>query len=81
MAEKDEDRIRERAYRIWEEEGRPEGRHDEHWHRAGREMGGEEKAVAADEARPDAGEAGGRSAADPGDESGRAAAASDALPG
>lgn len=26
---------RERAYAIWEQEGRPEGRHDEHWHRAG----------------------------------------------
>lgn len=28
---------RERAYAIWEQEGRPEGRHDEHWHRAGSE--------------------------------------------
>ena len=26
-----ERRIRERAYRIWIEEGRPEGRHKEHW--------------------------------------------------
>ncbi|WP_412066924.1 DUF2934 domain-containing protein [Rhizobium sp. SYY.PMSO] len=25
---------RERAYRIWEEEGRPEGRHLDHWQRA-----------------------------------------------
>jgi hypothetical protein len=27
-------RIRERAYFIWEEEGRPEGRHRKHWERA-----------------------------------------------
>lgn len=32
-----EDRIRERAHRIWEEEGRPDGRHREHWERACRE--------------------------------------------
>ena len=25
---------RERAYRIWEDEGRPEGQHDDHWRRA-----------------------------------------------
>ena len=25
---------RKRAYAIWEQEGRPEGRHDEHWHQA-----------------------------------------------
>lgn len=28
------DRIRERAYRIWIEEGRPPGRSDEHWQMA-----------------------------------------------
>jgi Protein of unknown function (DUF2934) len=26
--------IRARAYAIWEQEGRPEGRHDIHWQRA-----------------------------------------------
>jgi hypothetical protein len=26
--------IRERAYHLWLEEGRPHGRHDEHWRRA-----------------------------------------------
>jgi hypothetical protein len=33
MAHKDdlEQRIRERAYRIWLDEGRPEGRDKEHW--------------------------------------------------
>lgn len=36
----DEDqRVRERAYRIWEEEGRPHGRHEEHWQRARSETG------------------------------------------
>lgn len=28
---------RERAYRIWEDEGRPSGKHDEHWARAGQD--------------------------------------------
>jgi hypothetical protein len=30
----DTHRIRERAYEIWISEGRPEGRHLDHWHRA-----------------------------------------------
>ncbi|MBW9115565.1 DUF2934 domain-containing protein [Rhizobium cauense] len=25
---------RERAYRIWEDEGRPDGKHEDHWRRA-----------------------------------------------
>ena len=29
-----QERIRARAYRIWEEEGRPEGREREHWDKA-----------------------------------------------
>jgi hypothetical protein len=29
-----EQRIRERAYRMWEREGRPEGRAEEYWNRA-----------------------------------------------
>lgn len=32
------ERIRKRAYALWEEEGRPEGRADEHWHRAEAEV-------------------------------------------
>jgi hypothetical protein len=27
-------RIRERAYQLWEADGRPEGRADTYWHRA-----------------------------------------------
>ncbi len=30
----DEDDIRRKAYDLWEEEGRPEGKHHEHWHKA-----------------------------------------------
>jgi Protein of unknown function (DUF2934) len=33
-----EQAIRERAYAIWEEEGRPEGRHLDHWVRAEAEI-------------------------------------------
>lgn len=32
-----EQRQREQAYRIWEEEGRPDGAHEDHWRRAGQE--------------------------------------------
>jgi hypothetical protein len=35
------ERIRERAHRIWEEEGCPEGRDTEHWERAAREIDAE----------------------------------------
>lgn len=36
MADDKEDRIRQRAYEIWEREGRPHGRHEDHWHEASR---------------------------------------------
>ena len=32
------ERIRWRAHELWEQEGRPEGRQDEHWARACREI-------------------------------------------
>ena len=32
---------RERAYALWEQAGRPEGRHDEFWAQAGQGMDGE----------------------------------------
>ena len=32
------EQIRQRAYELWEQEGRPEGRQDEHWARACREV-------------------------------------------
>jgi hypothetical protein len=31
-------RIRERAYAIWEQTGRPEGRERQHWEQAAREL-------------------------------------------
>ena len=34
MAETRENRIRERAYHLWEAGGRPSGRDEEFWHRA-----------------------------------------------
>ena len=37
-----EQKIRERAYQIWEQEGRPNGLAQEHWERASREIGAEE---------------------------------------
>ncbi len=36
----DENDIRQRAYAIWEEDGRPEGRQEEHWQRASMELAG-----------------------------------------
>jgi uncharacterized protein YjbJ (UPF0337 family) len=36
-----ESRIRERAYRIWEEEGTPDGHDYEHWRQAEREVDGD----------------------------------------
>lgn len=29
-----EQRIREKAYQLWQEDGAPEGKADEYWHRA-----------------------------------------------
>ncbi|WP_210526172.1 DUF2934 domain-containing protein [Rubellimicrobium arenae] len=39
MTDDREQRIRERAHAIWEQEGRPDMRHEEHWHQARREIG------------------------------------------
>jgi Protein of unknown function (DUF2934) len=35
-----EDLIKSRAYAIWEDEGRPEGKHLEHWRSAAQEVAG-----------------------------------------
>ena len=37
-----EDRVRARAFRLWEEEGEGNGSHEDHWHRASREIDDEE---------------------------------------
>jgi hypothetical protein len=40
-----EQRVRERAYEIWERTGRPEGRAVEHWCQAEVEITGEEQGL------------------------------------
>jgi hypothetical protein len=40
MDDTQDDPIRKRAHQIWEEEGRPHGKHDEHWRRAKSEVHG-----------------------------------------
>ena len=42
-----EDHIRRRAYQLWEEAGRPEGRSDDFWHAARAEIADEEAPEAA----------------------------------
>ena len=39
-----EERIRQRAYQIWQSEGHAHGRHEDHWHQAEREIAAEETA-------------------------------------
>ena len=39
-------RIRERAYQIWQDEGRPDGKAGEHWEKARRMIEGEEQTPA-----------------------------------
>ena len=34
----DKERVRQRAYEIWEEAGYPDGQHDSHWEQARREI-------------------------------------------
>ena len=36
-----EERVRARAQRLWQEAGQPEGRDEEFWHRAEREIAAE----------------------------------------
>jgi hypothetical protein len=44
-------RIEERAYALWEAEGHPHGKHEEHWQRAAREIAAEETARTTPKAR------------------------------
>jgi hypothetical protein len=48
-----EDRIRRRAYEIWEREGRPHGREQEHWDRAVQEIEAEEPEASRGPVAPD----------------------------
>jgi hypothetical protein len=57
MADADlQERIRRRAYQLWEQEGRPEGRADEHWRRADAELAGANTSGTAPPGTPGAGE-------------------------
>jgi hypothetical protein len=40
-----DEQLRQRAYRIWEADGRPDGMEAEHWARAEREIASEETGV------------------------------------
>jgi hypothetical protein len=45
-----EQRIRERAYDIWERDGRADGRAEEHWHAAKLELTGTRQSASSEEA-------------------------------
>jgi len=55
-----EQQIRQRAHRLWEEAGCPEGRDEEFWHAAERAIG-EEQTLPTVDPRPPGAEAGGSS--------------------
>jgi hypothetical protein len=44
-------RIERRAYLFWEAEGQPHGRHEEHWHRAAKQIEAEETMHVAEKPR------------------------------
>ena len=43
MVQPTEEQIRKRAFELWEQAGRPEGREDEFWNQAQRELQGTEE--------------------------------------
>jgi hypothetical protein len=43
--------IEQRAYAFWEAEGQPQGRHEEHWQRAARQVETEEEVHIAEKPR------------------------------
>jgi hypothetical protein len=47
-----QERIRQRAHAIWEQAGRPNGAHQQHWDQATAEIDGEESKPKAKAARP-----------------------------
>ena len=50
MTSEREQRVKDRAYAIWEQEGRSDGQHQEHWVWAEAEVSAEER-IAPDEAQ------------------------------
>ncbi len=55
MYQEDEDRIRARAKRIWEREGKPDGRAEAHWEMAREEIAIEDNQMLATRPNPAAG--------------------------
>lgn len=51
MSESREEAIRERAYALWEQDGRPEGRSMAHWSQAETEIGVEQLAGASNKTK------------------------------
>ena len=47
-----EDRIRERAYQIWQSEGQPSGQHERHWFQAEEELSRGQQSEATQERGP-----------------------------
>ena len=45
-AKKTDERVRVRAYHLWDQDGRPHGRNDDYWNRALAEIQAEERAAA-----------------------------------
>ena len=45
MTDDREQKVRERAYSLWEQEGGEHGRHEEHWQRAEAELGDEDSPI------------------------------------
>jgi hypothetical protein len=52
MLQDREQAVREHAYAIWEQDGRPEGRSLAHWCQAEAEIGANAEAVALDNRKP-----------------------------
>jgi hypothetical protein len=71
MSDQHRNRVEQRAYELWEREGRPEGRHDHHWAEA-------ERQIAAEHAQPAPGAAAAALAKHSADASPPAARSSDA---
>ncbi|CAN5782131.1 hypothetical protein BH23PSE1_BH23PSE1_10380 [soil metagenome] len=66
----DDERIRERAFEIWDQEGRPEDRAEDHWAQAEAELGGGGAFGAAEQpggGRPEAGSGLSEAEAQPGE--------------
>ena len=54
MADDKHERIRQRAFEIWEQAGRPEGEHEQHWHQAAREIEAEDALTGGNQTRDEA---------------------------